>query len=252
MSRFVDLSLTVEMNDSEDIPVEIEYFDHADGARHMADIFGVAAVDLPDQAGWAGERVRMITHAGTHMDAPWHYGRTSAGLPARTIDQIALDDCVGNGLILDFRELADGAIITLAAVRQQLAGRQLTVQAGDIVLFCSGRDQFWGASDYKERGPGVAAEVVEYLAGCGVRVMGIDAWGFDRPFSYMRRDYARSGDVAVIWPAHYMGKRYPYCQLEKLCHLDQLLGRKARIYCPPIKISGAGAGWCRVFAELLD
>ena len=43
--------------------------------------------DLPDGQGWASETVKLITHAGTHVDAPWHYFPTSGGERARTIDE---------------------------------------------------------------------------------------------------------------------------------------------------------------------
>ena len=32
------------------------------------------------------------SHTGTHVDAPYHYGATSEGKPARTIDQVPLDN----------------------------------------------------------------------------------------------------------------------------------------------------------------
>ena len=40
--------------------------------------------DLPDREGWAIERVRMATHSGTHLDAPYHYS-TIMDLAARTV-----------------------------------------------------------------------------------------------------------------------------------------------------------------------
>jgi kynurenine formamidase len=250
MSRWVDLSLTLSDNPSEDIPVTIERFDHAAGARHMSEIFGIEATRLPQGLGWAGERVQLITHAGTHMDAPYHYGPAGPDGPARTIDQIPIDECVGNGVVLDVRDLADGAAITLELFRERLERTVSALRPGDIVMFLTGRDRYWGAPDYKDRGPGVTSEVVRHCVDQGIRVLGIDAWGFDKPFSAMRAEYAQSGDPSVIWPAHYAGRQHPYLQLEKLCNLHELVGRKSRVFCAPIKLQAAGAGWCRVFAEV--
>jgi len=34
---------------------------------------GLQASDLPDSEAWAYERVNLITHNGTHLDAPYHF-----------------------------------------------------------------------------------------------------------------------------------------------------------------------------------
>ena len=36
-------------------------------------------------------------------------------------------------------------------------------------------------------------------------VIGIDAFGFDRPFAAMAEDFRRTGDGRYIWPAHFAG-----------------------------------------------
>ncbi|HET9645473.1 MAG TPA: cyclase family protein, partial [Burkholderiaceae bacterium] len=193
MSRWVDLSLTLSEGASEDIPVKIEYFGHAAGAAHMSEIFGIEAAKLPAGLGWAGERVQLITHAGTHMDAPYHYGPRDRDGPAPTIDQVKIDECVGNGVVVDVRDLADGESIGVDVLNERLRSTGTELQSGDIVLFLTGRDRYWGRPDYKDRGPGVAPAVVRQCVERGVHVMGIDAWGFDKPFKFMREEYAQTG-----------------------------------------------------------
>jgi len=34
---------------------------------------GLQQEDLPEGKGWAVERIRLSTHNGTHMDAPYHF-----------------------------------------------------------------------------------------------------------------------------------------------------------------------------------
>ncbi|MDP2906516.1 MAG: DNA polymerase/3'-5' exonuclease PolX, partial [Nanoarchaeota archaeon] len=59
------------------------------------------------------EKIVLSTHSGTHLDAPWHYAPVSEGKKAKTIDQIPLEWCYGNGVVLDFRRKKDGALITV-------------------------------------------------------------------------------------------------------------------------------------------
>ena len=43
------------------------------------------------------------THAGTHVDAPWHYNSTIQGAPAQTIDELPLERFFGPGVVVDAR-----------------------------------------------------------------------------------------------------------------------------------------------------
>ena len=84
----------------------------------------------------------------------------------------------------------------------------------------------------------------------GVKVMGIDAWGFDRPFSAISEDFKKTRDKSLIWAAHFVGIEREYCHLEKLANLDQLPSSGFTLICFPIKISGASAGWVRPVAAI--
>jgi len=46
----------------------------------------------------------MVTHSGTHIDAPWHYNPVSEGKRAKTINEVPLEYFYGDGVVLDFRE----------------------------------------------------------------------------------------------------------------------------------------------------
>ena len=51
----------------------------------------------------------------------------------------------------------------------------------DIVLVRTGRDAFDEEPGYMALGPGVTVAATRWLFERGVRVMGIDAWGWDEP-----------------------------------------------------------------------
>jgi kynurenine formamidase len=111
--RFVDLSIAIEAGLPSDPPVmvpKIRYMGHEEGAESMQAFFpGLRKEDLPGGLGWAVEFVELSTHSGTHLDAPWHYHPTmDGGVRAWTIDEIPLEWCMGDGVVLDFRHLPDG------------------------------------------------------------------------------------------------------------------------------------------------
>ena len=105
--RMIDLSVALEDGLPVDPPeniVRIEYTDHNAGIESMLPFFpGATQADLPDGAGWAVETLHLGSHAGTHMDAPYHYHPTmDHGKPSWTIDQIPLEWCMGDGVMVDF------------------------------------------------------------------------------------------------------------------------------------------------------
>jgi cyclase len=68
----------------------------------------------------------------------------------------------------------------------------------------------------------------------------------------MLREFQRTGDRRVLWPAHFAGRSHEYCQIERLGNLAALPAPTGfTVCCFPVKIAGGGAGWARAVA-LLD
>jgi kynurenine formamidase len=250
--QLIDLSVPLEHRAaSEPLPAQIRYARHdGDGLQQMRHFLGVKPEDLiySNGLGWAVEEVQAITHTGTHVDAPYHYGPTSEGKPARTIDQVPLEWCFAPGVVLDVRHKAAGAFITVTDLSAALDHIGYQLRPLDIVLLHTAADKRLGSPDYFAQ-PGLGREGVLWLVEQGVKVIGIDAYTLDRPFADMVTDYKRTGDGRYIWPAHFAGIEREYCQIEKLANLDQI-PRPHGFYisCVPVKIQGASAGWCRAVA----
>lgn len=250
--RMIDLSVPLEHGAvSEPIPAEIHYVEHArEGLAQMQQYFGVRAEDLvySDHRGWALEEVKALTHTATHVDAPYHYGATSEGKPARTVDEIPLEWCFAPGVVLDMRHKAAGEFITVEDLQAALEHISYTLKPLDIVLIQTGADKRLDSKAYFDQ-PGLGREGTLWLVEQGVKVIGIDAYTLDRPFGSMIADYRRTGDGRYIWPSHFAGITKEYCQIEKLANLDQIPRPHGFwVACLPVKIARASAGWCRAVA----
>ena len=83
------------------LAAEIQYQSHTDTLPAECKLMFV-----PSQRTWTASAsapsARRTAHAGTHVDAPWHYYPTSEGRPARTIDQLELEHFV-LGVVVDLR-----------------------------------------------------------------------------------------------------------------------------------------------------
>jgi kynurenine formamidase len=243
--RIIDLSVPTEGSSSEATPVEVVTLEHGDAPAAL----GLRAEDFPEELAISNETVTLTSHTGTHMDAPLHYGPWSGERPARPIGEVPLEWCYGNGVRIDVRHLGAGEEVTAADVAKALRKIDHKVNPGDIVLVWTGRDRLWGTPEYLTDFPGLKRDAVAYLVGHGVRVIGTDAWGLDRPVGAMIADYRRTGDRCVLWPAHLYGREREYCQLEKLANLDRLPDDSGfTVCCFPTHLAGAGAAWTRVVA----
>jgi kynurenine formamidase len=252
--RFVDLSAPITPSPAE-LPellrTDVEFSGHAEGAQTIAAMFGVGPELLRDGEGWAVEAfTRFGTHNSTHVDAPWHYNSSIGGEPAQTIDQLPLDWFFNPGVALDFRVRADGEVIDVADVEQALATAGHELRPKDIVLVRTGRDAFLDAPDYMVRGPGVSAAATHWLYDRGVRVMGIDAWGWDRPLPMQAAEALERRETGIFWAAHQAG--LAYSQIERLANLDQLPPTGFTVACFPLRLVGGSAAPARVVALLED
>ena len=124
MPRFVDLSAPIVPSPAE-LPdilrTDVEFSDHAEGAKTIETMLGVGPELLRDGEGWAVETfTRFGTHNSTHVDAPYHYNSTIGGAPAKTIDQLPLEWFFGPGVVLDMSHKADGEAMTVEDAQRAL------------------------------------------------------------------------------------------------------------------------------------
>ncbi len=224
---------------------QIDYMTPEESIAATTEMWGLPAEHWPGGVALAGEVATIGTHSGTHVDAPWHYGPATSGR-ALTIDEVPLSWCFGAGVRLDVRGLSREAGATRADVEAELDRIGHELRPLDVVLVWTGTDL--KQPGYENRHVGLRRDATEYLVDAGVRLIGIDAWGLDRPFDLMAAE-AKAGDNAQLWESHLLGREKPYLQIERLAHLDELPAATGfTVYAFPFKIEGASAGWSRVVA----
>lgn len=168
-------------------------------------------------------RVTLGVHAGTHMDAPFHFFEDG-----RTIDQIALDQCVGPAVLVKLANgLRNGQIVPghFAAYREQL--QQLRK-----VIVHTGWSEKWGKPEYFTDHPVFTCEAAEFLVRCGVQLVGVDFPSVDRPPFPAHLAFLGSGTLIV----------------ENLTNLAAIPGDVFQLVVLPLKITGRDGSPVRAIA----
>ena len=265
--RIIDLSLPIDDKNPEAHPIRIERLAHKKGIEHLnrlmmrkslkgfiLHLLGKRIIkpsDLPDEEFLSLEMVYCSVHTGTHVDAPFHFGTRCEGKESKKIDDLPLDWFYGDGVVLDLTHKKAAEAITRKDLETSLDKIGYRLKPKDIVLLHTGADKHFGDKDYMTKFCGVSAEAIEWLLDQGIKVMGIDTLGFDRPYPAMLKDFLLKKDKTVLWPAHFYGRNREYAHIERLANLDKLpkpFGFK--VACFPVRIKDAGASFARVVAMI--
>jgi len=115
--------------------------------------------------------VSMPDHAGTHIDAPRHFG-----INGISIDQYPLEKCIVPGICLDLRHIPPRAEITPSDLETAVGRAGAPVPKGGTVLLCTGHhERTFPRKDYATENPGVNVATTEWLARQGIVHFGIDS-----------------------------------------------------------------------------
>ena len=199
--------------------------------------------------GWADDTIKQMgVHATTHLDAPWHYSPTVNGARSKTIDEIPLEWCYAEGLVIDMKHKEDFDPITIQDIQRFLEKEKLSLKKDMIVLIKTGRDIYNGTKDFPDKGTGMSAAATEWLIDQGIKVMGIDSWGWDLPLKHLIKKAKETNNSELFWEAHLVGQRKEYCHIEQLVNLEELPTKGFKVAVFPLKIVGASAAPARVVA----
>lgn len=180
--------------------------------------------------GFNAEHVKLTTHSGTHIDAPFHF------IPgAETVDQLPLDHFFGPALALDFQSKTPQSNINAEDLLSALQERNV---AGFVVLLKTG----WGdkrsfTKEYLEQYPYLTGDGAEFLVSKGIKGVGTDCLsigGFEKGQGPPAHEALLGAKKLIVEDMHIP---------------DALLDGKARWFAAfPIKLKGASAAWTRAMA----
>jgi kynurenine formamidase len=174
--------------------------------------------------------LKLATHAGTHVDAPWHF------VPdGRTIDQIPLDHLCGPAVVVPIDRQAREPIPSA-----DLEASPEPIRPGDIVVLATGWGAKFESAEYEEH-PYVSEESAQWLVDHRVKMLGLDLITVDLPQAMRPSPFG--------YPVHHTLLENDVLIIENMTNLQELRGRRVMLYAFPLGIRGADGAQARVVAE---
>jgi kynurenine formamidase len=186
---------------------------------------GLSPVLTIAEHGFGETMLHIMSHTGTHIDAPSHMIA-----PAPSLDDFPVDKFFGLALIIDYPPCAQ-ELIELKALQQM----REKIECAEFVLFNTGHSQKWGAREYFGGFPILTREAAEFLAAFPLKGVGIDAISFDK------LDAADS-------PIHKILLSAGLILIENLTNLQQVQGEYCMFAALPLKYKNADGSPVRAFA----
>ncbi|MFO7810353.1 MAG: cyclase family protein, partial [Candidatus Delongbacteria bacterium] len=179
-----------------------------------------------EKDGFAELLFTMVTHTGTHIDAPCHIIKGT-----RSLSDFSLGKFAGPAIIIDCEGKEKISL-------ELLQSREKDINEAEFVLFRSGWSRKWSEKDYFGKYPVLKPEAAEWLSCFKLKAVGFD---------YVSIDAMDEPGM----PNHKMFLSKEILIIENLTDLDKLPETKFDFYAIPLKIENADGSPVRAFAGLI-
>lgn len=178
-----------------------------------------------EKDGWNARILHLYSHAGTHMDAPVHFGVNGG-----TIDVIPAERLFTDCYVIDLTGIkpkSEIAISDLGEVKNKL-------QNGEGLIFRTFWSKYVRELKYREELPGISKELAVWCVERGVAIIGVEtpsvADANNRNLLTEIHRILLDGDVIII---------------EGLANLENISKEKVHLVALPLKIKEGDGAPCR-------
>ena len=181
-----------------------------------------------EEDGWNASTLQLYSHAGTHMDAPFHFGVTD-----QRIDQLPPSRFIGPAWVVKLGEVVPRQWIKV----EDLGSVAEKVRAGDSLLLRSGWSQRQGTAAYRDELPRISEELARWCVGKKINILGVE------PPSVA--DVNNLEEVTLI---HRILLGGDVIIVEGLTNLEEVIADQVTLMALPLKIKSGDGAPARVIA----
>jgi len=181
-----------------------------------------------DGKGWNTTILHLYSHAGTHMDAPYHFVQEG-----KTLENLVLEKCVGPAHVIDLTFVKPRDVITV----EHLAPYAEKIGPGARVLLKTGWSTHADSPEYRSHLPRVSLPLAEWLAEREIALLGVEP-----------PSVADVNNKEELMAVHQALLRAEIVIVEGLANLDALRQEEVTFIALPLKLQGGDGSPVRAIA----
>ena len=175
--------------------------------------------------GWNAKTLHLYSHAGTHMDAPFHF-EVNEG----TIDNIPAERFFTICYVIDLSGILPKTEIKIA----DLGEVKNKLQPGEGLIFRTGWSKFADEPKYRDELPGISKELAKWCVEKGVATIGVEP-----------PSVADVNNMELLTEIHQILLGGGIIIIEGLAHLGKISKSKVQLVALPLKIKDGDGAPCR-------
>lgn len=175
--------------------------------------------------GWNAKTLHLYSHAGTHMDAPYHFEVNDG-----TIDNIPAERFFTTCYVVDLKGITSKTEVQIS----DLGEVQNQLQQGEGLIFRTGWSKLINEPKYRDELPGISKELAEWCVEKGVATIGVEA-----------PSVADVNNMELLTEIHRILLGGDIIIVEGLTNLDKISKPKVQLIALPLKIKDGDGAPCR-------
>ena len=177
--------------------------------------------------GWNSKTLHLYSHAGTHMDAPFHFEVNN-----QTIDEFEVSRFVCDSWVIHIDAHAEQKIKL-----EDLGGYADLINRGDGVILKTGWSAYVNENKYREELPGIHESLANWFVGKGINMLAVEP-----------PSIADVMDMEEVTKIHEILLGGNIIIVEGLTNLDAVSKEKVKLIALPLKIKRGDGAPARVIA----
>ena len=186
-----------------------------------------------EKDGFSEHLLTMVSHSGTHIDAPTHIFKN-----AKTIDQFPIDKFMGTAIVIPCQDQTEISLSFLQAYEEKIA-------QVDFILFFTGWQYKWKTEGYFENCPTPSIEAAKWLTKFKLKGVGFDAFSVDKIGAAEKITYENL-------PNHFILLEKEILLIENLTNLDKLPNEPFLFQCFPLYLENVDGSPIRAVASIIE
>lgn len=188
-------------------------------------------INTVEKDGFSEYLLTMVSHTGTHIDAPCHIFKN-----AKSIDQFPVDKFMGSAIVIPCQDQKEITLKYLQTLEEKIS-------QVDFILFFTGWQFKWNTKGYFNNCPIPTIEAAKWLTKFRLKGIGFDAFSVDHIGS-------AENVTSENLPNHFILLEKEILLIENLTNLDKLPDDPFLFQCVPLYLENIDGSPIRAFATI--